>query len=63
MRVYIVTYMCTVVGAYSCAVDAEQCIRALKRTVCTGATVSEARLNMETDVGNFLLQNASNSDV
>ena len=32
MRVFIVTYLCSVVGVYSCAVDAEQCIRALKRT-------------------------------
>ena len=33
--------MCSVVGAYSCAVDAEQCIRALKRVGCVGATVCE----------------------
>eukprot|EP01043_Picozoa_sp_COSAG02_P048034 COSAG02_NODE_4672_length_5107_cov_5.286142_5_plen_74_part_00 len=59
MRVFIVTYMCSVVGAYSCAVDAEQCIRALKRTGCTGATVCEARLNMETTVGKSLLQSTS----
>ena len=55
MRVFIVTYLCSVVGVYTCAVDAEQCIRALKRTGCTGATVCEARLNMETEVGNSLL--------
>eukprot|EP01052_Picozoa_sp_SAG31_P071454 SAG31_NODE_30369_length_382_cov_0.731449_1_plen_63_part_00 len=27
---FIVTYLCSVVGVYTCAVDAEQCIRALK---------------------------------
>ena len=31
MRVFIVTYLCSVVGVYSCAVDAQQCIRVLKR--------------------------------
>eukprot|EP01043_Picozoa_sp_COSAG02_P021767 COSAG02_NODE_1114_length_14502_cov_140.830035_15_plen_169_part_00 len=32
---------------YTCAVDAEQCIRALKRVGCVGATVCETRLNAE----------------
>ena len=63
MRVFIVTYMCSVVGAYSCAVDAEQCIRALKRTGCTGATVCEARLNMETTVGNLTFKAATGHPV
>ena len=35
------TYMCSVVGTYSCAVDAEQTVRALKRVGCAGATVCE----------------------
>ena len=43
MRVFIVTYLCSVVGVYTCAVDAEQCIRALKRVGCEGATVCEAQ--------------------
>eukprot|EP01047_Picozoa_sp_COSAG01_P058235 COSAG01_NODE_6834_length_3478_cov_1.203315_4_plen_60_part_00 len=58
------TYMCSVIGAYSCAVDAERCIRALKRIGCMGATVCEAILNMDsTTVGKSLLQNAGKSDV
>ena len=28
---YIVSYLCTIVGVYSCAVDANQCVRALRR--------------------------------
>ena len=42
---YVVTYMCTIVGAYSCAVDANQCVRSLRRVGCMGATVCEVRLN------------------
>ena len=38
---YVVTYMCTIVGAYSCAVDANQCVRSLRRVGCMGATVRE----------------------
>ena len=45
---YVVTYMCTIVGAYSCAVDANQCVRSLRRVGCMGATVCEVRLNSET---------------
>ena len=63
MRVFIVTYMCSVIGAYSCAVDAEQCIRALKRVGCTGATVCEARLNVETTTGECFLTNGATSEV
>ena len=43
MRVFIVTYLCSVVGVYTCAVDAEQCIRALKRVGCDGATLTKAQ--------------------
>ena len=32
--IYIVSYMCTIVGVYSCAVDANQCVRALRRVGC-----------------------------
>ena len=46
--IYIVSYMCTIVGVYSCAVDANQCVRALRRVGCIGAIVVEARLNSET---------------
>ena len=48
---YVVTYMCTIVGAYSCAVDANQCVRSLQRVGCMGATVCEVRLNSETPTG------------
>ena len=47
-KLYVVTYMCTIVGVYSCAVDANQCVRALRRVGCIGATVCEVRLNSET---------------
>ena len=63
MRVFIVTYMCSVVGTYSCAVDAEQTVRALKRVGCAGATVCEARLNAETTTGECLLANSGTSEV
>ena len=52
---YVVTYMCTIVGAYSCAVDANQCVRSLRRVGCMGATVCEVRLNSETPTGVSLL--------
>ena len=42
---YVVTYMCTIVGVYSCAVDANQCVRSLRRVGCVGATICEVRLN------------------
>ena len=63
MRVFVLTYLCSVVGAYSCAVDAEQCIRALRRVGCVGATVCEARLNAETPTGECLLANGATSEV
>ena len=63
MRVFIVTYMGSVVGTYSCAVDAEQTVRALKRVGCAGATVCEARLNAETTTGECLLANSGTSEV
>ena len=63
MRVFVVTYMCSVVGAYSCGVDAEQCIRRLKRVGCDGATVCEARLNAETTTGECLLANGGTSEI
>ena len=46
------TYLCSVVGVYSSAVDAQQCIRALRRVGCVGATVCEAKLNAETTLDN-----------
>ena len=63
MRVFIVTYLCSVVGVYSCAVDAQQCIRALRRVGCVGATVCEARLNAETTTGECLLANGGTSEI
>ena len=60
---YVVTYMCTIVGAYSCAVDANQCVRSLRRVGCMGATVCEVRLNSETPTGASLLASGSTSDV
>ena len=60
---YIVSYLCTIVGVYSCAVDANQCVRALRRVGCIGATVCEARLNSETPIGTTLLANDSTSEV
>ena len=63
MRVFIVTYLCSVVGTYSCAVDAEQTVRALKRVGCEGAIVCETRLNEETTTGQCLLANGATSEV
>ena len=63
MRVFIVTYLCSVVGVYTCAVDAEQCIRALKRVGCVGATVCETRLNAQTTTGESLLANGGTSEI
>ncbi len=60
---YVVTYMCTIVGVYSCAVDANQCVRALRRVGCIGATVCEVRLNSETPTGASLLKHGSTSEV
>ena len=39
---YVVTYMCTIVGVYSRAVDANQCVRALRRVGCIGGRVRRA---------------------
>ena len=61
--IYIVSYMCTIVGVYSCAVDANQCVRALRRVGCIGAIVVEARLNSETPTGTSLLATGSTSEV
>ena len=36
---YVVTYMCTIVGAYSCAVDANQCVRSLRRVGSTRSLI------------------------
>ena len=41
---YVVGYMCTIVGVYSCAVDANQCVRGLQRVGCVGATICEVRV-------------------
>ena len=57
---YVVTYiLCTIVGVYSCAVDANQCVRSLRRVGCIGATVCEARLNSETPTGASLLKHGT----
>ena len=37
---YVVSYMCTIVGVYSCAVDANQCVRGLQRVGCVGAMLT-----------------------
>ena len=60
---YVVSYMCTIVGVYSCAVDANQCVRGLQRVGCVGATICEVRLNSETPTGVSLLTIGSTSDV
>ena len=60
---YVVSYMCTIVGVYSCAVDANQCVRGLQRVGCVGATICKVRLNSETPMGVSLLTIGSTSDV
>ena len=60
---YVVSYMCTIVGVYSCAVDANQCVRGLQRVGCVGATICKVRLNSETPTGVSLLTIGSTSDV
>ena len=60
---YVVSYMCTIVGVYSCAVDANQCVRGLQRVGCVGATICEVRLNGETQTGRSLLASTSTSEV
>ena len=58
-----VSYMCTIVGVYSCAVDANQCVRGLQRVGCVGATICEVRLNSETQTGRSLSASTSTSEV
>ena len=45
MRVFIVSYSCSVIGVYTSAVDANQIVRMLRRIGSVGAVVCEARLN------------------
>ena len=59
---YVVSYMCTIVGVYSCAVDANQCVRRLRRVGCAGAAICEVRLNSETQTGRSLLASTSTSE-
>ena len=59
MRVYIVTYLSSVIEVYSCAVDATQTVRRLRRIGNDGAVVCEARLNAETNTGHALLSTGS----
>ena len=63
-----IVHMGTVVGVYSSAVDANQCVhvRGLQRVGCVGATmirICEARLNSKTPTGRCPLASASTSDV
>ena len=64
MRVFIVTYMGSVVGTYSCAVDAQQTIRALKRVGCEGAIVCEIFVTLGQGItgGRTLYFNGTNFD-
>ena len=55
MRLWIVSYFGSILGVYSCAVDANQTIRQLRRTGSVDAIVTEARLNEETCTGKTLL--------
>jgi hypothetical protein len=56
MRVWIVSYHGSILGVYSCAVDANQTARQLRRTTgSVEAIVTEARLNEETCTGKTLL--------
>ena len=55
MRVWIVSYFGSILGVYSCAVDANQTARQLRRTGSADAIVTEARLNEETCKGKTLL--------
>ena len=55
MRVFIVSYSCSVIGVYTSAVDANQIVRMLRRIGSVGAVVCEARLNTETAIGHALL--------
>ena len=55
MRVWIVSYFGSILGVYSCAVDANQTARQLRRTGSADAIVTEARLNEETCTGKTLL--------
>ena len=66
MRVFIVSYLGSITGVYSCAVDGAQAVRALQRAGCCGAVVCEARLNSETETGSLLMAGgviAATSDV
>ena len=55
MKAWIVIWNCTVVGAYTSAVDAQVVLRALDATGCRGGTVAEVRMNTETETGAALL--------
>ena len=55
MRLWIVTYYGSVLGVYSCAVDANQTAQQLRRTGSVDAIVTEARLNEETCTGKTLM--------
>ena len=66
MRVFIVSYLNSITGVYTCAVDGAQAVRALRRAGCYGAVVCEARLNSETETGSLLMTggvSAATSDV
>ena len=54
MTTYIVLYLGSVVGLYSCVTDASLVAKALPHS-----TVVSCKLNSETDTGRQVLQNAS----
>ena len=54
MTTYIVLYLGSVIGLYSCVTDASLVAKALPHS-----TVVSCKLNSETDTGRQVLQNAS----
>lgn len=52
MICYCVLWNCSLVGVFSCAVDADQCAKGLH-----GSTVVQCRLNDFTNTGQHLLRN------
>ena len=57
MRVWVVSWNCTVIGCYTSAVDAQVVVRSLETRGCNGSTVVEVRMNTETATGQALLAN------
>ena len=49
MKCYIVTWNCSVIGAFSCITDAARCAKAL-----AGSTVTPVQLNALSEIGQAL---------